>query len=491
MKIATVAACPVFGGKLIDVDDSTAMAIKGVRQVVRLDNAVAVVGDHRRPSKALPRLTSIGTMVPTQSSPQQTSCAKWKSPHRVPASSPGKRAMSPRPWLPPPEAVYEMPFLAHAAMEPMNCTVHVREDGCEIWVGTQVVSRAQATAAEVTGLPPEKIHVHNHVIGGGFGRRLDVDGITQAVAIAKQVEGPVKVVWSREEDIQHDVYRPYYYDQMAASLDPQGMPVAWTHRVAGSSILARWFPPAFVNGLDTDAVEGAAKEMHYSIPNVLVDYVRYEPPGLTTGWWRGVGPTRNIFVVESFIDELAAAAKKDPVEYRRALLSKSPRMLGVLELAADKAGWGQAVAPGVGRGVSVQFAMGSYLSQIAEVEVSKQGEVKVRRVVCAVDCGQTVNPDTITAQIEGGIIFGLSAALWGEITLKNGRVEQHNFNDYSVLRINETPLVEVHLLNSTEAPGGIGEPGTIGIAPAVANAIFVVTGKRIRKLPIKDQLRPA
>ncbi|MGD0533788.1 MAG: molybdopterin cofactor-binding domain-containing protein, partial [Methyloceanibacter sp.] len=335
------------------------------------------------------------------------------------------------------EAVYEMPFLAHATMEPMNCTVHVTPGGCEIWVGIQVMSRAQATAAQVTGLPLDKIQVHNHVLGGGFGRRLDVDGITQAVAIAKQVDGPVKVVWSREEDIQHDIYRPYYYDRFTAGLDEQGLPVAWSHRVTASSILARWAPPAFRNGLDSDAVEGAAKELPYSMPNILVDYVRDEPPGLTTGWWRGVGPTHNIFVVESFVDELAAAAKKDPVEYRRALLGKSPRVLGVLNLVAEKAGWDQPLAPGLGRGVSVQFAMGTYLSQIAEVEVSKDGEVRVRRVICAVDCGQIVNPDTIVAQIEGGIIFGISAALWGEITLKNGRVEQHNFNDYRVLRINE------------------------------------------------------
>ena len=238
--------------------------------------------------------------------------------------------------------MYEVPFLAHAAMEPMNCTVHVREDGCDIWVGNQVVSRAQATAAQVTGLPPEKVQVHNHLIGGGFGRRLDVDGITQAVAIAKQVDGPVKVIWSREEDIQHDVYKPYFFDRMTAGLDANGAPIAWHHRITGSSVWARWLPPTFKNGFDPDTIEGAKPP--YELPNILLDYVRHEPPGLTTGNWRGVGPTHNIFVVESFIDELAAAAKKDPVEYRRGLLGKSPRVLGVLNLAAEKAGWGQPLA---------------------------------------------------------------------------------------------------------------------------------------------------
>jgi isoquinoline 1-oxidoreductase subunit beta len=494
MKFATAAACPVFGGKLKSVDDSKAMAIKGVRQVVKIDNAVAVVGDHMW--AAMQGLSALAiewddgpnANVTTEGIVEQMARASQNE--GVVARSDGDFAKAIPGAAKRIDAVYEMPFLAHAAMEPMNCTVHVTKDSCEIWVGIQVVSRAQATAAQVTGLPPEKIQVHNHLLGGGFGRRLDVDGVTQAVAIAKQVDGPVKIVWSREEDIQHDVYRPYYYDRFTAGFDEQDRLVAYHHRVTASSILARWAPPAFVNGLDEDAVNGAAKEMPYDIPNILVGYVRDEPPGLTTGWWRGVGPTHNIFVVESFIDELAAATKKDPVEFRRSLLGKQPRVLGVLNLAAEKAGWGTSLPEGVGRGVSVQFAMGTYLSQVAEVEVSK-GEVKVRRVVCAVDCGQIVNPDTIVAQMEGGIIFGLGAALWSEVTLEGGRVKQHNFNDYRVLRINEAPQIEVHLVKNTEAPGGIGEPGTIGIAPAMANAIFAVTGKRIRKLPIKDQLRPA
>jgi isoquinoline 1-oxidoreductase beta subunit len=340
----------------------------------------------------------------------------------------------------------------------------------------------------VTGLPMDKVVLHNQLLGGGFGRRLEYDYVTQAVRIAKEVEGPVKVVWTREEDMQHDVYRPHYYDRISAGLDARGKPVAWHHRIVGPSILARWAPPAFKDGIDGDAVDGAV-QLLYDIPAIQVEYVRHEEPMVHTGWWRGVGVTHNCFVVESFMDELAAAAGQDPVAFRRALLSKSPRAVGVLDLAAKQAGWGKPMPARHGRGVSLMYSgWDTYLAQVAEVEVADSGEVRVRRIVCAVDCGTTVNPDTVKAQIESGVVYGISGALWGEITLKNGRVEQSNFSNYRVLRMNETPPIEVHLVQSHEAPGGIGEPGTAATAPALANAVFAATGTRIRQLPIQRAL---
>ena len=290
-------------------------------------------------------------------------------------------------------------------------------------------------------------------------------------------------MWTREEDIQHDMYRPYFFDRMSAGLDPNGMPVAWNHRFAGSSVIARWLPPGFKNGLDPDTTEGAI-DLVYGLPNFHVEYLRVEPPGIPTAFWRSVGPSHNVFVVESFMDELAAAAKQDPVAYRRALLDKSPRAKAVLALAAEKAGWGQPLPPGRGRGVSLQFAFATYMAQVAEVEVSKDGAVRVRRVVCAVDCGIPVNLDTIRAQIQSAIMFGTTAALHGNITLKNGRVEQSNFDSYQMLRMDEAPAIEVHIVQSSEPPGGMGEAGTSSIVPAVTNAIFAATGKRLRKLPV-------
>jgi len=381
------------------------------------------------------------------------------------------------------DAVYQVPFLAHAAMEPMNCTVDVRSDQCEVWVGTQIMKRAQLAAAQVTGLPQEKVIVHNHLIGGGFGRRLEIDGITRAVQIAKATKGPVKVVWTREEDIQHDMYRPLFLDRISAGLDGGGNPVAWHHRFAGSSVLARWLPPAFRNGIDSDTVECAAN-LAYDIPNILVEYQRVEPPGIPTAFWRSVGPSHNVFVVESFMDELAIAANEDPVNYRRKLLNSSPRLRAVLDLAAEKANWGERLPAREGRGVAIQFGFGSYIAQVAHVEVAKDGTLRVRRIDCAVDCGMVVNPNTVEAQIQGAVIFGLSAALHGEITLKDGRVEQSNFHNYPVVRMDEVPEIAVHIVHNSEAPGGVGEPGTPTIAPAVANAIYAATGVRLRKMPI-------
>jgi isoquinoline 1-oxidoreductase subunit beta len=495
MKIATVSACPLIGGKLGSVDESKAKNVKGVIKIVRLDDAVAVIADHMGAAKkgleALAITWDQGASATFSTADMVRQLKDASSRRAVVAVERGDavKAISTLPTKV--DAVYQMPLLAHAAMEPMNCTVHVRKDGCDVWVGTQVITRARAAAAAVTGLPLDKVKVHNHLLGGGFGRRLDVDGITQAVQIAKQVDYPVKVIWTREEDIRHDVYRPYYYDTLSAGLDEKGHPIAFSHRVAGSSILARWLPPAFKNGLDRDAVEAGAGP--YSFENVLVDYVRQEPPaGLTTGWWRGVGVTHNAFMVEGFVDELAAAAGQDPVSYRRALLGNSPRAKAVLDLVAVKAGWDKPLPAGIGRGVSVVFGFGSYVAQVAEVSVGKDGRVRVKRVVCALDCGQMINPDTIKAQMEGGIIFGLTAALYGEITLKDGRVEQSNFDNYQALRINEAPTIEVYMIDSNAEPGGIGEPGTATIAPAVVNAIFALTGKRLRQLPIDTaQLKSA
>jgi isoquinoline 1-oxidoreductase beta subunit len=487
VKIATLAQSPVFGGRVKRVDDSAAKAVTGVRQIVRLDDAVAVVADHMGAAKkglaALKIEWDDGphAKLNTDEIVNELEQATLKSGAVAQNIGDAGRAMASA--VTKVDAIYQVPFLAHATMEPMNCTVHVRRDGCEVWVGNQVLARAQATAAQTTGLPLDKVVVHNHLIGGGFGRRLEVDGITRAVEIAKHVDGPVKVVWTREEDIQHDMYRPCFFDRLFAGLDEKGKPVAWNHRFAGSSIIARWAPPLFSNGVDPDTTEGAI-DLVYALPNMHVEYLRVEPRGIPTAFWRSVGPSHNVFVTESFMDELAAAAKQDAIAYRLALLEKAPRAKAVLALAAEKAGWGQPLPERVGRGLSVQFVFATYMAQVAEVEVSKDGAVRVRRVVCAVDCGTVVNPDTVQAQIQSAINFGITAALHGEITLKDGRVEQANFDTYQMLRINEAPAIEVHIVQSREPPGGMGEAGTSAIVPAVTNAIFAATGKRLRKLPI-------
>jgi isoquinoline 1-oxidoreductase subunit beta len=492
VKIATLASCPVFGGKVAHISDGRAKTVPGVRQVVVLDDFVAVVGDHMWAAKqglaALDITWDEGPNADVSTADVLNGLVAASEKAGAVAKSTGDvaAALSEGTKL---EATYHVPFLAHAPMEPMNCVVHVRSDACEIWVGNQVITRAQGIAAQLTGLPLEKVIVHNHLIGGGFGRRLEVDYIAKAVRIAQKVDGPVKVIWTREEDIQQALYRPFYFDRFAASLS-NGSITAWSHKIAGSSIMARWIPAAFKGGLDSDAVDGAV-DFPYDTPNLHVEYVHAEPPGVPTCFWRSVGPGHNIFVVESFVDELAHAAGQDPVAFRRAHLEKEPRLLACLNLAAEKAGWGGALPGRVGRGVACQSVFGSYVAAIAEAEVDNNGEIAIRRVTAAVDCGTIVNPDGVEAQIQGGLIFGLTAALYNEITIAKGRVQQSNFNNYRMMRINETPAIEVHLVRNGEAPGGLGEPGTSIAAPALANALFEATGVRLRSLPIdRKQLAP-
>ena len=465
VKIATLAQSPVFGGRVKRVDDTAAKAVKGVRQIVRLDDTVAVVADHMGAAKkglaALVIEWDDGPHAKLSTKDILNELEQATLKPGVVAQNIGDVDQALPGAVTKVEATYHVPFLAHATMEPMNCTVHVRPDACEIWVGNQALARAQKAAAKVAGLPLEKVAVHNHLIGGGFGRRLESDGVERAVEIAKHVDGPVKVVWTREEDVQHDMYRPMFFDRLSAGLDARGMPVAWSNRLAGPSVIARWLPPGFKDGLDPDTTEGAI-DLVYDLPNFHVEYVRVEPPGIPTAFWRSVGPSHNVFVTESFMDELAAAAKQDPVAYRLALLDKTPRAKGVVALAAEKSGWGQKLPPRMGRGISVQNAFASYMALVAEIEVAKDGTVRVRRVICAVDCGIVVNPDTVRAQMQSAVMFGITAALYGEVTLKDGRVEQSNFDSYQMLRMDEAPEVEVHILQKSGVAGRHGRGWNLG-----------------------------
>jgi isoquinoline 1-oxidoreductase beta subunit len=485
MKFATIAASPVFGGKIAHVDDSAAKTIPGVQQIIVLDDLVAVVGDHMWAAKkgldALVVTWNEGPNAQISSSDIWEDLRAASKKDGVIAKSRGDivKGLSQGDKF---EGDYELPFLAHATMEPMNCTVHVTADACEIWIGTQVQTRAQSAAAAAAGLPIDKVTLHNHLLGGGFGRRLEADMVTSAVRVAKQVDGPLKVVWTREEDIQHDVYRPVYRDTISATLS-DGRIAAWKYRITGSSIMARWAPSIFQNGIDIDAVDSAV-DMPYDIPNLQVEYVRAEPPAVPTGFWRGVGPNNNVFAVECFMDELARKAGKDPIEFRRGMLGNNPRLKAALDLVAEKSGWGQPLPARVGRGVCAQPSFASFIATVVEAEVDDQGEVHLRRVTSAVDTGIAVNPDIIMAQLQGGLIFGLTAALYGEITIDKGRVRQSNFNDYRMLRIDQVPKIEVHVIKSGEDPGGIGETGCTAGPPALRNAIYAATGVALRRLPI-------
>ena len=486
MLVAVVARSPVFGGKVTSFDAAKTKAVPGVRQVVQISSGVAVVADGYWPAKKGRDALAVTWDEGPTASVSSATIAQLFGQRAEQAGAVARHAGDPDGTLGSApakvDAVYDLPFLAHATMEPMNCTAHVRADGVDIWAPTQFQTGAQGFGAKIGGVTPDKVKVHTTYLGGGFGRRFELDFIQEALETSKAVGAPVKVIWSREDDIRNAQYRPANHHRMRAGLDANGQPVAWTHRIVAPSIMARVFPDTVKNGLDEEAVEGGVG-MPYAIPNVHVDYLLTDT-GIPVGFWRSVNNSYNAFAVESFIDEVAHAAKKYPYEYRRDLLGKAPRHLGALNLAASKAGWGTAPPAGRARGIAVYKSFESYVAEVAEVSVASDGAVKVHRVVCAVDCGPVVNPSIVEAQMESAIVYGLTAALYGEIAIEGGRVKQSNFHDYQMLRLAEMPKVEVYIVPSTDAQGGVGEPGTPPIAPAVANAIFAATGKRIRKLPI-------
>jgi isoquinoline 1-oxidoreductase subunit beta len=493
MLVAVVARPPVFGGKVRSFNADRARAIAGVRQVVQIDRGVAVVADGFWPAKlgreALQVDWDEGPLATLDSGTQREQYAAMAKESGAVAKKEGDAAAALSQAATKLEAVYEVPYLAHAPMEPLNCVADVRPDGCEVWTGTQFQTMDQMTAAQAAGLKPQQVKIHTMLLGGGFGRRAVPDShfVQEAVQVSKAIHAPVKVIWTREDDIRGGYYRPTAYHSMSAALGTDGKPIAWRHRVVCQSFMVGTPFESFAvkNGVDSIAVEGAV-DLPYDVPNLQVEW-KQAPGGVPTLWWRSVGHSHNAFAVESFLDELAHAAGKDPCEYRRSLLGKNERHRRALDLAAEKAGWGKALQQGRSRGIAVHDSFGSYIAQVAEVSVSNKGEVKVHRVVCAIDCGPTVNPDTIRAQMEGAIVFGLTAALYGAITFQNGRVQQRNFHDYQMLRMNEMPAVDVHIVPSNDKMGGVGEPGVPPIAPAVCNAIFAATGKRIRRLPIRAE----
>lgn len=486
LLIAVVARCPVFGGKPKKFDATKAKDVPGVRQVLSIHSGIAVVADSfwaaQQARNALVVEWEEGAHAKLDSAAIRKQLELALKKKGVNAHNEGDAAKAIKAAVKRIEAVYEVPYLAHACMEPMNCTAQVKKDSCELWVPTQNQTAAQFVASQITGLPLEKVKVNTTFLGGGFGRRGEQDFVAEAVQLAMATGTPVKLIWTREDDMHHDYYRPATLNRFSAALDKDGKPVAWRHEIAGGSIFSRVFPKSIKNGIDNTSVEGAAN-LPYAIPNLQVTWAM-ENGAVPVGFWRSVGSSQNAYVTECFLDELAAAAGKDPYEFRRVLLTKHPRHLGVLELAAQKAGWGSSLPAGRTRGIAVAEAFGSYCAQVAEVSL-ESNQVRVHRVVCAIDCGMVVNPDTVVAQMESGIVYGLTAALKGEITLKDGRVEQGNFNDYPLLRFDEMPEIEVHIVKSSEHPGGVGEPGTPPIAPAVANAVFAATGKPVRKLPIR------
>jgi len=493
MLTAVIARPPVFGGRVKSLDATKAKALPGVRDVVTIREGVAVVADGFWPALKGRDLLEI---VWDEGEGGRISTAAMHEEYARLAATPGLMARKDGDALGVLEkarqrldAVYELPYLAHATMEPLNCFVDLKNDSCLIRTGSQFQTMDRNAAAAVAGLKPEQVTLETTFLGGGFGRRACTgsDFVVEAVQVAKAIGRPVKVIRTREDDMRAGYYRPMWLNKVSACLDEQGLPLAWHHRIVGQSIIAGTpFERVMIeNGIDHTSVEGAA-DTPYAIPNLQVE-LHSPKNAVPVLWWRSVGHSHTAFVMESFLDELAHKAGQDPYQYRRALLTKHPRTLKVLETAAVKGDWGKPLPKGWGRGIAVHESFGSFIAQVAELSLDDRGNITVRRVVCAVDCGRIVNPDTIKAQMESGITFGLSAALHGAITLKNGRVEQGNFDSYPLVRMAAMPRVEVHIVASNEPPGGVGEPGVPPIAPAVANALFAACGARLRSLPLTTE----
>ena len=479
--------CPTLGGKLASFDATDAKAMPGVKDVVGTDNGVVVIADHYwQAYKALGTVKiewDAGANAALDNEAIRARLRKAAARTGRAVRNDGNAANALKGAAKVVRATYELPMLAHATLEPQCCTADVRADAVDLYAPTQTQTIAQATAAAAAGLKPEQVKIHTTLLGGGFGRRLEVDFIAASIIASKAVGKPVKVIWSREQDMTHDTYRPPAFDTVAGGLDASGKLIAWKFDLTGPSITARMFPPVVETAIDPFAIEAAAN-YPYDVPNVAVNYNR-EEVGIDVGYWRSVSHALNCFVAECFMDELASAAGKDPYAFRAALLDKQPRFKRVLDEAASRAGWGKAPA-GHHQGIALMEGYGTYMAQVAEVSMT-DGKLTIHRITCVVDCGQMVNPNIVDQQIEGSILFGLTAALWGDITLVRGEVQQRNFDSYRMLRLPETPRIDVHLLESSEAPGGVGEPGTAVIGPALANAIFAATGRRLRSLPISKQ----
>lgn len=489
---AVIARAPVFGGKLKSFNGDKAKAIPGVKEVVQIDRGIAVVANGFWPAKlgrdALEIVWDEGPLSTLDTKAQTKQYADLAKQTGAVAKKEGDVSAAKDKAVKKFDVVYDLPYLAHAPMEPLNCVADVKADSCEIWVGTQFQTVDAMTAAGITGLKPNQVKLHTTLLGGGFGRRavLDAHFVSEAVQVSKAIKSPVKVVWTREDDIRGGYYRPRAYHTISAGLDAAGKPLYWEHNIVCQSFAVGTPLEAMMvqNGVDGTAVEGAS-EIPYHVPNKHVEW-NMAPNGVPTLWWRSVGSSHTAFVVEGFIDELAKAAGKDPFEYRRMLMDKHPRQKKVLEYVAAKAGWKNPLPAGRGKGIAVHESFGSVVAMVAEVSIAKNN-LKVHKVTVAVDCGQVVNPDTIKAQMEGCVVFGLTAALYGEISFENGKVKQRNFHDYKMLRMNEMPLVDVHIMDSKEKMGGVGEPGVPPVAPAVMNALFTLTGKRVRNLPLQPE----